>query len=88
MSRKLSKEIHEVIIDKMKKESDTVFCSIGAEQRMRMLGDVFREAIIPENKKEEIAKKIKKMAKYFPNACLHTETAQKYLLKLAEEIVD
>ena len=86
LSRKLSKEIHEVIIDKMKKEADSVFCSIGAEQRMRMLGDVFREAIIPENKKEEIVQTIKKLSEHFPNACKHTVTAQQYLSDLLKDI--
>jgi hypothetical protein len=53
---------------------------------MRMLGDVFREAIIPENKKEEIVQTIKKLSEHFPNACKHTVTAQQYLSDLLKDI--
>ena len=80
------KPFHEVIINEMKEAAKLVFASSGAESEMKRLGDIFRKAILPENKKSEIAKAIRDLAKNFPNASGDTKSAQQYLEALAEDI--
>lgn len=80
------KPFHEVIIGEMKETAKLVAASAGAEDQMKCFGDIFRKAILPKDKKSEIADAIRTLAKNFPNMSNDTASAQHYLEALAEDI--
>lgn len=80
------KPFHEVILDYMREEAEKVWVSAEAAHRLVDYGNIFRKAIIPKEKKVEIFKAIKDLAKKFPHSCGDTKGTERYLETLAEDI--
>jgi hypothetical protein len=80
------KPFHEVILNELRELAKSVLVSAGAEKEMKLVGNIFRKAILPKDKRSEIVKALRDLASNFPNASGDTKSAQNYLEELAEDV--
>lgn len=67
----------------MRKEASKLDLGEETEARLRLLGNIFRESILPKDKGSEIAEALEKIAN---GAILRPSGAGSYLQNLADEI--
>lgn len=70
----------------MRTIAENVAVSAEEESKLKLLGDIFRKAILPKGKRGEIFDAIKDLAKNFPNASSDTKSVQHWLESLAEDV--